>query len=817
MARYFSTMFWVYLCVTAYAQPNSAEATLSTYTSAQKRVLVLNTAKFINIISQNNFDKDSVVLMACSITGVPFLTAHGEDTVANTGSAFINVGKIDDAVQLVKSLSGEKRLQLLVQLATWYIHKPGEHRTDLDSANLYIQDALTTSLTLKSTNKRYECLNLLAEYHFQAGDAPESKKILLKIISSVDQDEDKRPTAMAFHHLALMDSEPDSVSLLYLSNSLSLYRQLKLREKEMEVLWDMAEIKLRSDFVLMENDLLEILRLAKSTGYRHSMFAEYLLSFIRLQQTKYLDALQVATAAYENLNWAGLSELSGSFNMRIGVAYSALGKNEEALEWYKKGLENRTEATHIFWFKSLLYAATLLQEQSRYREALSLMREVTTEFPPSTLWEKAQVLTLFGGGYEKEGNYKLADEYYRSYLKLVSEFPQADPYGELGYDCIKIANFYTSRSNVEMARLCLEKIVSAPFVDAAFNSEKNYALFRFDSLTGNYESAMEHHIQYKLYADVDKAVDQRKQLDEMTLKYESEKKDQDIKLLESEKEIQESRFRQARYTRNWILGSLVLLLIAIGLLIHNVRLKQRTNKKLALQQDAIVEQNGSLRHLVNEKEWLVKEIHHRVKNNLQTITSLLGTQSEYLKNEVAIAAIADSQRRIQSMSLIHQKLYQTENLSAVNMQEYIYELIDFLSSSFSASDHVRVNQEIQPIELNIAHCIPLGLIINEAITNSFKYAFPDDQRGIISISLKNAPANQITLTIHDNGKGLPLSFSAGKSNSMGMNMMRGLSDEIGAQFNIESRNGTCIVVNFKYEPDSEIEISNIGLKTIRTS
>ncbi len=813
MARYFSTMFWMYLCITAYGQPNSVEATLSGYNSSQKRLLVLSTAKFINILSQNNFDKDSVVLMASGITGVPFLTVYSDDTVSD-GSGLINAGEIDDAVKLVKSLAGEKRLQLLVQLATWFVHKPGAHRADLDSASLYIQDALTLSVALKNTNKRYKCLNLLAEYHFQAGDVSTSNTILLKIISSAEKDGDKRPAAMALYHLALLNTEPDSIRLLYLNNSLSLYRQSRLREKEMEVLWEMADIRLRSGPHLMENDLLEILKLAQSTGFKHTLFAEYLLSFIKLQQTKYLDALQRATAALDNLNWSGMSALSGSFNMRIGVAYAALGKNEEALKWYKKGLENRTEATHLFWFKSLLYAATLLQDQRRHREALSLMREVTSEFPPSTPWEKAQILTLNGFGYQKEGNYKVADEYYRSYLKLVNESPQADPYGELGFDCIQIANFYISRSNLKMARLFLEKVGSAPIMDASFNSSKNYALFRFDSLTGNYKSAMEHYLQYKLFDDVDKAVDQRKKLDEMTIKYESEKKDQDIKLLEREKE---SRLQQAQYTRNWTLGSLTLLLVAIGLLIYNVRLKQRTNKKLALQQDAILEQNGSLRHLVNEKEWLVKEIHHRVKNNLQTITSLLGTQSGYLKNEAAIGAIADSQRRIQSMSLIHQKLYQTENLSAVNMQDYIYELIDFLSSGFSASEHVRVTQEIEPIELDIAHCIPLGLIINEAITNSFKYAFPDDQRGVISISLKNSPANQITLTIHDNGKGLPLSFSAPKSNSMGMHVMQGLSDEIGAQFNIESRNGTYISVSFKYEPEAVLEISNIGLKTTHTS
>jgi two-component sensor histidine kinase len=195
----------------------------------------------------------------------------------------------------------------------------------------------------------------------------------------------------------------------------------------------------------------------------------------------------------------------------------------------------------------------------------------------------------------------------------------------------------------------------------------------------------------------------------------------------------------------------------------------------------------------------------------------LGTQSGYLKNEVAIAAIADSQRRIQSMSLIHHKLYQTENLSAVNMRDYIYELLDFLSSGFSASDHIRVIQEVEPIELDIVHCIPLGLIINEAITNSFKYAFTHDQKGVISICLKTSTEKQITLIVHDNGRGLPSSFRSGNYDSMGMNLMRGLSKEIGAQFSIEGNTGTCITVSFKVESAPVIKSFNSGLSTVQIS
>ena len=230
---------------------------------------------------------------------------------------------------------------------------------------------------------------------------------------------------------------------------------------------------------------------------------------------------------------------------------------------------------------------------------------------------------------------------------------------------------------------------------------------------------------------------------------------------------------------------------------------------MEIQQEEIEQQNISLRHLVKEKDWLVKEIHHRVKNNFQTVMGLLGTQSGYLRNETAIDAITDSRHRVHAMSLIHQKLYQTENMSAINMADYIHELVDYLRDSFTINRQIRFNMQIEQIGLDLSHCIPLGLILNEAITNSFKYAFPGDQEGIILIAFKYTAANHLLLTIKDNGIGLPAAFNMEKADSMGMNLMRGLSEEIGAKISISTENGTRIAVSFVYDPDFMISISQM--------
>jgi two-component sensor histidine kinase len=277
-------------------------------------------------------------------------------------------------------------------------------------------------------------------------------------------------------------------------------------------------------------------------------------------------------------------------------------------------------------------------------------------------------------------------------------------------------------------------------------------------------------------------------------------------LLENESKLQHGKLIQANQTRNWIIGVAMLFLIIIGLLINFSRLKQRTNKKLKVQQTEISNTNFALQHLVEEKEWLVKEIHHRVKNNFHIVMGLLGTQSKYLKSEEAINAMAESRYRVHAMSLIHQKLYQSDNLSAINMTDYIYELVNYLRDSFNIGQSIQFNLQIDPVELDLAHCIPLGLIMNEAITNSIKYAFPDNKEGIIFISFKHTSKGHLLLAIRDNGVGLPAGFNTQGLTSMGMKLMHGLSEDIDGEFTITNHDGTEIMLDFIYEPELPIGI-----------
>jgi ligand-binding sensor domain-containing protein/two-component sensor histidine kinase len=274
------------------------------------------------------------------------------------------------------------------------------------------------------------------------------------------------------------------------------------------------------------------------------------------------------------------------------------------------------------------------------------------------------------------------------------------------------------------------------------------------------------------------------------------------------------------FWQTWWFKSIVALTV-IGLIVIYTRLRiqsiKRQKKKLerqvqkktceiVAQKDALEAQqieinykNESLQGLVNEKEWLLKEIHHRVKNNFHIVGSLLEIQSSYSKNKEAFAAIKETQHRIHSMSIIHQKLYQSETLSTINMPEYIFELVEYLRESYGIRKNIRFDIHVENIELNHAYAITLGLILNEAITNSIKYAFPDMEEGRIGISLACISNIEALLSIADNGKGLPAEFDSRAQTTMGMELLQGLTTDISGNFSIENNQGTHIKVIFDYK------------------
>ena len=196
-----------------------------------------------------------------------------------------------------------------------------------------------------------------------------------------------------------------------------------------------------------------------------------------------------------------------------------------------------------------------------------------------------------------------------------------------------------------------------------------------------------------------------------------------------------------------------------------------------------------LRQRNAEKEFLIKEIHHRVKNNLQVLSSLLHLQSRHITDSSALDAVREGQSRVEAMSLIHQKLYMGENLAAVEMQGYLRELSDTLLDSFghgSGGGRVTIEPKLtEPLRLDVDTAIPLGLIINELTTNSLKYAFPGDRPGTVEIALGKDEQGRLCLRVADDGVGNKTP-AAKKGTGFGSNLVEMLAKKLKGKPEVES-------------------------------
>jgi len=208
------------------------------------------------------------------------------------------------------------------------------------------------------------------------------------------------------------------------------------------------------------------------------------------------------------------------------------------------------------------------------------------------------------------------------------------------------------------------------------------------------------------------------------------------------------------------------------------------------------EMENQIRSSLKEKEILIKEIHHRVKNNMQIISSLLNLQKQYVEEEEAINVLQESQNRVKTMSLIHEKLYQSKDLTHINIADYIKNLITDLFYSYAMEkEDIQQILEINDTDLNIETALPCGLIISEIISNSLKYAFPDKKGGIF-LSLKRSN-DKFSLLISDNGIGFPEDIDFKNSDSLGLQLVNNLVGQLDGEIQLDNSEGTKYQIIFQ--------------------
>ncbi len=226
---------------------------------------------------------------------------------------------------------------------------------------------------------------------------------------------------------------------------------------------------------------------------------------------------------------------------------------------------------------------------------------------------------------------------------------------------------------------------------------------------------------------------------------------------------------------------------------------QRANASLTeeIEQRRLLE--NDLRTSLKEKETMLNEIHHRVKNNLQVVSSLLGSYSRRVKNEDVTHMVKEMQNRIQSMSLVHEKLYRSQNFSAVDFGDYLRSFIRHLVHSFAIDEHrVKTIIDVEPVHLGIDIAVPCALIVNELVTNSLKHAFPGDRKGEIAVSFRMNDSSGCLMRIGDDGVGLPDDVDTASPESLGLRIVHVLTKQLDGTLRINRESGLGYTIEFPW-------------------
>lgn len=567
-----------------------------------------------------------------------------------------------------------------------------------------------------------------------------------------------------------------------------------------------ATLSILGDFYQVQGDinksyatLQQSLSIYQKTKVRELQGLYDLLGYMAMLLGDYQTAVKyglLAVKTAEEMNDYSL-QLCTIYN-RLGVTYNRLTQYQQSAKSYANALKiavnfKDTSAT----LQVVLNYADALLHIHKSAQGLQIVKYYTAKYPKVDKEYQLMILTTFVVLYLDLKQVPLAGVYCNKMLSLVNS-PGIDKNVQMSVQ-LPATKYFIAARQFENARehLLIYKNLSeqAHLLSGLTNSYK-YA-FRIDSAEKRYLSAINNYQQFILLRDSVYNIKKSKQIEELKIKYETEKKERQLSLLSKDGQIQRDKMRQANHIRNLTFGGAFILLTLLIVLYISYRSNQKKSNVIGLKNISLNQLVVEKDHLLEEKEWLLKEIHHRVKNNLQIVTGLLQRQSAYIDNDEALAAIQNSENRMHAIALIHQKLYQSESLELISMPEYIEEMISYLKDSCALDNRIIFEKYLEHISLDVAQAVPLGLILNEGITNALKYAYSPDETGTIYITLVKNDNGCNQLTIADNGPGLPEGFDLEKVDSLGINLMRGLCKQLGGSLEFSSEHGCTINIIFK--------------------
>jgi two-component system, sensor histidine kinase PdtaS len=784
---------------------SQSRTTAVQYDIRKMRLLLQTSAVYIFAVNQGVIDMDSAVIFAGKIQHVSEALAYNSDYYSGTalpGAGLMEKSDIGAAVKLAERSTGMERVLILLQLGSWYLHRTGNRKEDLSNAFGFLSMARLESQKIGDFRLFAAAGNILGDLASQAGKEKESRTYYLETADSCERIGDHEMLANTLNHEASSLGNDDSLKIPLFERSVALYGQLHEPERQIEVVEKLSVVYFSHGQLKQFRDIeFQLIAMEKAVGFRHLHYSYNALAFVDLVSGRLADALREANTSVDIMEETGDSLLSAYCYMQQAQTYSEIGRKEEALAIFDK-VYRQYRGGPLIWYNLFIATVQDLLTMDRSKEALNMIQMITAKYPPPSILAKLKVAELTATSLQRLGNIKEASTYWAELVDIVAGIHQPAMDKDLADAYVLLSNFYIKTGKYDMADFYLakaRKIIPGKLTYFAKVYTPFYK-YKIDSAKRNYLKALEDYQQYSALYDSTYGSSKIREYNLLLLQMEKEQKEKDIQLLNSKANIQAMRLARANTLKNITFIGIALLIIIILVIYKQYRTNRHNAREIGRKNNSLEHLLDEKEQLLHEKEYLLKEVHHRVKNNLQIIISLLESQSA-LQEHSSLLTLRSLKHRVYAMSLIHQKLYNFDSLQKIKLPEYINDLVVYLQDSFDTSSYINFVLDILPVGLDISHAIPLGLIINEAITNSVKYAFPRERKGVISIRTELLNSTHLKLTIADNGVGLPEDFGLNKVRSLGISLIRGLSADMDAQLLIENRSGTCITLDFTI-PDS---------------
>ncbi|MBO6514929.1 MAG: tetratricopeptide repeat protein [Bacteroidia bacterium] len=496
---------------------------------------------------------------------------------------------------------------------------------------------------------------------------------------------------------------------------------------------------------------------------------------------KYPKALEYFFQSLEIKKRLGSKKDIGVAYQNIGVAFAILGEYTQAEEYLNNSLQLYEEAGDSqMYYSGLSDISSMYREVGRYDDALdALTRSYNYRL---RIGDQTGIgICTYNLGLTSFLN-KEYDQSIAYYNEAKSIFEELGNVRRVVGCHIRLAKLHFELEQYTLAEK--EGVAGLEQAHGVYQLEKlHHVLAKVYYVTDKFQLAFDHLAKFSNIRDSILKEKNHLQLIEMQNKFDDEANKRKI----AELQIKNDRFEQKARNKdlqNYVLWGAIVVILLIALMFYRqFRVKQETNETLR-------EKNQIIEHSLEEKDVLLREIHHRVQNNLQFVSSLLNLQSRRVDDENTLDILKGCKQRIQSMALIHQKLYQETNLNAINILSYTQNLVDSLQSSYGVnSNQIQTKLDIDPIHLDINSSISIGLILSELVTNCYKYAFDEGSTGLLTIAL-HEKNDRLLMSVEDNGKGLPDGFSVKEVDSFGLKLVHSLAKKLKATVSVDGKSGT---------------------------